>query len=180
MHTLQHIAVPAESKEEAFERVKSQFESMYSETDGLGGWSDWHVVGGGRWNSDPNNQYNDNEAWNDVVSYDEDPSKFNDIIKNALLCRASEAKSMYERIDLDKFKEYAEAFIEREGEVLDTERFDMNFYYITSVSNIIRGHWNQDSFFYDLEHFSTYPAYMLESIDKGNKNWYLVPVDFHY
>lgn len=180
MHTLQHIAVTADSKEEAFDKVKSSFEAMYSETEGLGGWSDWYVVGGGRWNSNPDNQYNDNQAWNDVIYFGDDESKFYDIIKSAMKCRADEVKSMYERVDLAKFEQYAKSFMESSGEVTDQERFDMNFYYITSISNIIRGHWNQDSFFYDLEHYSTYPAYVVEDIDKGNKNWYLVPVDFHY
>jgi hypothetical protein len=39
--------------------------------------------------------------------------------------------------------------------------------------------WGPDSFYFDMEHDSTNLAHMKEAIDKGDNDWYLVPVDFH-
>ena len=43
MHTLHWWAVEAEDKEDAANVVEAALENNYVE------WSDWHVVGGGRW-----------------------------------------------------------------------------------------------------------------------------------
>jgi len=84
MHVLQWIAVKQNMpfdleeidscKEEAHANVKSTFEDMWSESEGLGGWSDWYIVGGGRWNenSDP---YMETD-YSMVVSYGAEPDKF--------------------------------------------------------------------------------------------------------
>jgi hypothetical protein len=42
------------------------------------------------------------------------------------------------------------------------------------------GTWDFNAYFYDMLNDTTTPKYLYESIDKGNKNWYLVPVDFHF
>ena len=178
MHVLQHIAVKADNVEEAFQSVKSTFEEMYSESEGLGGWSDWHVVGGGRWNSNDSNQYQD--SWNDVVAFSNAPDKFHSIVQNAVEARSEEMGRIKERIEVDKFISLIDSFIERKGNVPDNERFDMVPYYVNAAAKMLNGTWNQDSYFYDLENWTTTPKYMLESIDNGDNSWYLVPVDFHY
>jgi hypothetical protein len=45
---------------------------------------------------------------------------------------------------------------------------------------MIQGEWDMNSYFYDMHSASTNPDHMYKSIDLGNKNWYLVPVDFHF
>jgi len=178
MHVLQQVAIKADSAEEAFNNVKDKFESMYSESEGLGGWSDWYVVGGGRWNSNPNNQYQDNH--NDVVSFADSPDKFMETLQGCLSARSEEMGRIKERLDLDKFSSLIDSFIETNGNLSDEGRFDMTAYYARSAASMINGYWNQDSYFYDLDNYSTTPSYMLEELDKGSKKWYLVPVDFHY
>ena len=57
MHTLHYIAVEADSKQQAFDKVVV---SLSPNEDGhrLADWSDWHVVGGGRWSSNANKENN--------------------------------------------------------------------------------------------------------------------------
>ena len=49
MHTLHWWAVEAEDKEDAFNIVKGRL--ITDEGNNWVDWSDWHVVGGGRWNT---------------------------------------------------------------------------------------------------------------------------------
>jgi hypothetical protein len=53
-------------------------------------------------------------------------------------------------------------------------------YVIKKVIDMAYGEWDFNSYFLDCENNTTTPAYMFEDIDKGNKEWYLVPVDFHF
>ena len=69
MHTLHYFAVEAEDIQEAFDIVESRLSS--EDGDKFVDWSDWHVVGGGRWSENPNNQYENSPE--DIVSYDVDP-----------------------------------------------------------------------------------------------------------
>lgn len=176
MHVLQHIAVTAESAEEAFGIVESTFNEQYSESEGLGGWSDWYVVGGGRWNSNPSNQYKD--SWNDVVAFANAPDKFRSIVQNALESRVEEMGRIKEKLDYSQFAKLVDEFISDPD--VSANRWDMSTYYILTAAKILNGTWNQDSYFYDLENYTTTPKYMLESIDNGRNDWYLVPVDFHF
>lgn len=175
MHVIQYIAVKSESAEEAMHYVKNQFDEMYSESEGLGGWSDWYVIGGGRWNSNPANQYQD--SYNDVVSNSDNPSKFMEVIQECIAAREQEMGRIAERLDISKFEQSVNNF---SGDVSDEDRFDMNVYYVKKAAEMINGSWNSDSYFYDLDNYATTPKYLLEDIDRGNKNWYLVPVDFHF
>jgi hypothetical protein len=176
MHVIQQIAVTAESAEEAMASVKNTFDEQYSESEGLGGWSDWYVVGGGRWNSNPSNQYNDSS--NDIISYGDNPELFNSTLQKFLEYRREEATRLAKEANLDNFSEAVDKFCT--GEFTDTDRFDMNIYYVKKLAELLNGQWNSDSSFYDLTNYSTSPKYMLDSIDNGNKTWYLVPVDFHF
>lgn len=178
MHVLQQIATKADSAEEAFYNVKNKFDEMYSESEGLGGWSDWYVVGGGRWNSNPNNQYQDNH--DDVVSNNDNPDKFMEVLQGSLNARKEEMGRIREHLDTNKFVELVDNFIANNGNPTDEDRFDMSAYYVRSAASLLNGYWNQDSYFYDLDNYTTTPKYMLEELDKGSKKWYLVPVDFHF
>ena len=70
MHTLHWWAVEAEDKEDAANIVEAALsENNYVE------WSDWHVVGGGRWSD---SQYEN--SYDMVISYVDEPIKFNETI----------------------------------------------------------------------------------------------------
>jgi len=58
--------------------------------------------------------------------------------------------------------------------------YDFELYPLKKMIDMIQGEWDMNSFFYDMHHASTNPEHMYKSIDLGNKNWYAVPVDFHF
>jgi hypothetical protein len=49
MHTLHYFIVEAPDKEEAFSEVSALLEPSDDTGYSFPEWSDWHVVGGGRW-----------------------------------------------------------------------------------------------------------------------------------
>jgi len=182
MHVLQHIAVKPKGKfhideleqfkEEAFDEVKLKFEEMYSESEGLGGWSDWYVVGGGRWNSNPDKQYEEDNAWNDVISYAENPELFTKTISNAMESRMAEFRGYRERFEAQNLD--INAKLDSYDGAMD---YSMELYDLSKLIGMLQGTWNMDSYFYDLNNWSTNPKWVLDSLDDS---WYLVPVDFHF
>ena len=172
MHCIQYIATKAESVEEAHGNVKAYLENLMGE-EGYGTWYDWFVTGGGRWSTD-DDPYNDNYT-GDV---------------------AHQSSASFQA-HLDKAKEYRQAeitrILEKAREVNLTELLDMvdledeyNFkvghqlYDIKKLYDITMGMWDYNSYFFDTENDTVVSKYMLEAIDKGEDNWYLVPVDFHF
>jgi hypothetical protein len=182
MHVLQYIAVKPKGtfhideldqfKEEAFDDVKLKFEEMYSESEGLGGWSDWYVVGGGRWNSNPDNQYEEKNAWNDVISYAETPDKFVETITRAIESRKIEFKGYRERFEAQNLDIIAK--LDSFDGAMD---YAMELYDLSKCIDMLQGKWDMNSYFYDLNNWSTNPKWVLDSLDDS---WYLVPVDFHF
>ena len=182
MHVLQYIAVKPKGKfdmdeleqfkEEAFDEVKYKFDEMYSESEGLGGWSDWYVVGGGRYNSNPDNQYEEKNAWNDVISYAETPDKFTETITRAMESRMAEFNGYRGRFEQQKI-DLKEKFNAYDGSM----DYSMELYDLSKCIDMLQGKWNMDSYFYDLNNWSTNPKWVLDSLDDS---WYLVPVDFHF
>lgn len=184
MHVLQHIAVKInnypdeivsldECKEEAFMLVKSKFDDMYSESEGLGGWSDWYVVGGGRWNSDESNQYED--SWNDVISYTENPELFTNTISNSIEARIREFNYYRQRFE-EKGINITDSLNKYDGQM----DFSFDLYDLNKCIDMLQGKWDFNSYFFDLEHYSTNTKYVYEGLDKTPELWYLVPVDFHF
>ena len=181
MHVLQHIAIKVNAypdeiqtledcKQEAFNTVRGIFEDMYSESEGLGGWSDWYVVGGGRWNSDEDNQYK--EAWNDVISYVDNPTLFNEKVDGAIEAR------------VDTFNDYRKRFNDQSLDInAKLDKYDgltdysFDLYELNKCIDMLQGKWDMNSYFYDLNNWSTNPKFMLDNVDDS---WYLVPVDFHF
>lgn len=172
MHCIQYIATRADSAEEAHGNIKAYLENLMGE-ENYGTWYDWFVTGGGRWSTD-DDPYNDNYTGD--VAHQSSPSF---------------------QAHLDKAKEYRQAEIQetldRAREVNLTELLDMvdledewNFkvghqlYAIKKLYDITMGSWDYTSYFFDSENDTVVTKYMLEAIDKGEDNWYLVPVDFHF
>ena len=181
MHVLQWIAVkPAGKfdieeidicKQEAHSLVKNKFEEMWSESEGLGGWSDWYIVGGGRWNDNPDSQYNEDDH-SMVISYGAEPDKFVETIKNAIESRKIEFNGYRERFQAQNLD--INAKLDSFDGAMD---YSMELYELSKLIDMLQGKWDMNSYFYDLNNWSTNPKWVLDSLDDS---WYIVPVDFHF
>ena len=174
MHVLQRIAVQAEDKDLAFRSVKDYLENQMGDEYNLSSWYDWFVTGGGRWNDNGSDTYDDNDQ-SMTISYDENPQAFLAAVNNAIDERMVE------------FNRYRQNFNEKNvdiNSVLDTYNGQMNFgfplYDLAKMIDMIQAKWDFNSYFYDMHHETTNTKYMLESLDSGNKDWYIVFVDFHF
>jgi hypothetical protein len=165
----------ADSQDEAFRTVKEKLElELGNDQMTSGAWFDWFVTGGGRWNPNPDSQYNDNDqSW--VISYDEAPLEYRSMVDKAISNR------------MDEFEDYRKSYSEKGIDLdnkLDSYRgvmnYDFELYPLKKMIDMIQGEWDMNSYLYDIHHESTNPDHMYKSIDLGNKNWYLVPVDFHF
>ena len=174
MHVLQHIAVIADSQDEAFRTVKDSLESELGNYDSTtNSWFDWFVAGGGRWNPNPDSQYADDQSM--VISYDDNPAEYRETIDKAIISRMEEFngyRKSYEEKGID-----IEAKLDNYKGVMN---YDFELYPLKKMIDMIQGEWDFNSYFYDMHHASTNPDHMYKSIDLGNKNWYAVPVDFHF
>jgi hypothetical protein len=172
MHVLQHIAVVADSQDEAFRTVKDSLESELGDYESTtNSWFDWFVAGGGRFVE--GNPYAD--STDSIILYDEAPVEYRDTIDKAIVSRMEEFNSYR--------KSYEEKGIDIEAK-LDNYKgvmnYDFELYPLKKMIDMIQGEWDMNSYFYDMHHASTNPDHMYKNIDLGNKNWYLVPVDFHF
>ena len=177
MHTLHYIAVEAQDMEEAFSDVQAFLEP--SEETGFRNcdWSDWHVVGGGRWSE---SQYEDSS--NMIISYAEKPEEFNKIIDGIVKYRIENANQYLNKIKLDKFTSDIVEYISNSGELPDDSRFDFNNYYINTMCKLMSGEWIPDSAFFDKKEYTADLRYLRERLDKPETAMlqFLVPVDFHF
>ena len=173
MHTIQYIAIKADSPYEAFRDVQNYLEINMGES-GEENWYDWFVTGGGRWASNPEAQY-DNNFMDDVVHQSD--KKFQEYLDTAHKWRLE---------TLDQYIEQARKLnlsdiIDKLGDFEhDHFRVGMELYPITKLYDMATAKWDFNSYFFDIVNDSTNRKYMLESIDNGADNWYLVPVDFHF
>ena len=130
MHTLHWWAVEAEDEQEAFGIVKERL--VNEDGSNFVEWSDWHVVGGGRWSD---SQYEDSSKM--IISYEKDPDEF---IKQVAACkdmRKDEMNVCLERMNTDKFTSDIVDFISNGGVPLDDERFSMNNYYLKNATDLL-------------------------------------------
>jgi hypothetical protein len=172
MHVLQYIAVQTDNQEEAFHTVKDNLESELGNNEyATNTWFDWFVVGGGRFVE--GNPYE--ESTNNIISYDEDPKTFLKQVDVSIESRMAE------------FNGYRKMFDEKNIDLNDkldnykgVMNYDFELYPLKKMIDMIQGEWDMNSYFYDMHHASTNPEHMHKSIDLGNKNWYAVPVDFHF
>ena len=144
---------------------------MYSESEGLVGWSDWYIVGGGRWNDNPDSQYKEDD-YSMVISYGAEPDKFVETINRAIESRKIE------------FAGYRERFEKQNLDILakldsydGTTDYSMDLYELNKMIDMLQGKWDYNSYFYDLNNWSANPKYTLDNL---SDSWYLVPVDFHF
>jgi hypothetical protein len=173
MHVLQYIAVVAEDSDEAMQNVESFLNSEMGGNDyATNSWYDWFVIGGGRfvdgdpYESSPNHIVSAYEAGNDV---------FTNTVNGCLDSRKRE------------FADYRASFDKSELDLnakLDsyTGNTDYSFelYPLKKMIDMLQGQWDYNSYFFDMENHSTNPKFILDKIEKDNKNIFLVPVDFHF
>lgn len=185
MHTLHYIAVEAESKQEAFDKVVV---SLLPNDDGyrLADWSDWHVVGGGRWSSavqkskDFMDSYaNDNT---DVIGYTENKEKFEKAIEGVLKWRSETMNRNLSEIKTDKFISDIVDYISDGSSGKWYSDNLMNNYTIKQTVDMILGSYIPDSGFYDSVDNTPEIGYLKERLDNPEQAplQYLVPVDFHF
>ena len=175
MHVLQWIAVKSEDKDMAFRSVRDYLETNMGNEYSSASWYDWFVTGGGRWNPNEDSQY-DSTDQSMTIAFETDPDLFEERVLKSMELRKEE------------FDRYAK---EAKPEILPKIISDYNprekqfgtfteLYSIKKIIDMAFGEWDFNSYFFDMEHDTTTPAYMFEDIDKGNKNWYLIAVDFHF
>ena len=177
MHTLHWWAVQAEDEQEAFSLVKERLTN--DSGDSWVDWSDWHVVGGGRWNP-IGDGYKDQS--NMILSYTKDPNKFKEILEGIKTARKDEMNEMLLKIKPDKFISDMVDYISNNGMPNPEERFSMNNYYINIAIDLLSDSYKHSSYFYDMKEFTANLEYVYERLDKSPENMgqYLVPVDFHF
>jgi hypothetical protein len=177
MHTLHWWAVEAEDEQEAFSLVKERLTN--DSGDSWVDWSDWHVVGGGRWNP-KGDGYKDQS--NMILSYAKDPNKFKEILEGVKTARKDEMNEMLLKIKPDKFISDMVDYISNGGVPNPEERFSMNNYYISIATDLLSDSYKSSSYFYDMKEFTAHMEYVYERLDKSPENMgqYLVPVDFHF
>jgi len=171
MHVLHFIAVEADSAKRAFSSVKNQLEEKSGNF-----WSDWHVVGKGRWGK--GDEYNNNEK--DVISYVNNKKEFEKALQYTKDARKQEAKQVIGQIKSNNgeanFLISALSF----AATGECSSLDMNTYYFLKIAQMMMGEWNSDSFFYDMEAGSCSYEHIQERIVTNPEQQYLVPVDFHF
>ena len=175
MHTLHWWAVEAEDKEEAMGIVANRL--INDDGGNWVDWSDWHVVGGGRWSD---SQYEN--SYDMVVSYRDEPEKFDEMINLCKTNRIEEMNRYLTKIDTDKFVSDMVDYISESGLPSDEQRFGMNSYYVKKAGDLLQENYTCDSYFYDLVEYTAHMGYIKERLDSPDKKMlqFLVPVDFHF
>jgi hypothetical protein len=173
MHTLHYWLVEAEDREDSRAIVTNRLISDDGES--FVEWSDWHVVGGGRWSD---SQYEDSSSM--IISYAEQPDKFKEVLESIKTARVKEMQECLYKINTDKFTSNMVDYISNNA-FLDVERFDMNHYYIKHAIDLLTERYSPESYFYDLIGYTANMEYIQEHIDKKNPAMlFLVPIDFHF
>jgi len=176
MHTIQYVAVQADSVDEAFDRVKQNLQTQLGNDpeNPPSTWYDWFVTGGGRWASDDSAQYDDNYT-GDVVH--QSSPKFREYLDKAKEYKQSSVNEYL--ADIRKMN--VELVLDNiEVSAGDDFKSGMLLYPFSQLYHITMGTWNYNSYYYDVMNDTASMISLNNSLDKGADNWYLVPVDFHF
>lgn len=178
MHTLHWIATKAKDRQEAFDIVTV---SLMPNEDGnrMADWSDWHVVGGGRWSESAYQNSSDM-----IISYAEKPDEFKKTIADIKRYRINYMNDKLTKLDnaFDNLKSDIVDYISNDCKLNDNRQFDFSRWNITEAIDMINGKWTPDSSFFDHNEFTSSLQYIEERLDKPEEATlhYLVPVDFHF
>ena len=183
MHTIHYIAVEAENAQEAFDYVETELLGEEPFAD----WSDWHVVGGGRWNIQKGENWEaayEQGKTNMVVSYKDNPDLFTKTLEEIRKARMDEIRHAMANINMDKFTSDMVEYISNSGSLPEDIKYgDLNSYYVLSAAKMIRDYYTPNSYFFDLVDWNGASIdYVQERLDNTDRKMlqYLVPVDFHY
>jgi hypothetical protein len=184
LHTLHYIAVKAQNKQEAFDKVVVSLsrEDGHTPAD----WSDWHVVGGGRWSSNANKENNIMAGYSDdptdVLGFSEDKEKFQEALVSVGKFKSHAMNRAIKEFKSDKFISDMVDYASEGGRSEYDGNVIMNAYTIKEAAEMLMGYWTPDSGFYDLEEHVAETVYLKERLDKPEEAalQYLVPVDFHF
>jgi hypothetical protein len=180
MHVLQWIAVEADNKDQAYRRVEYTLQNMLGDFESpTMTWYDWFVVGGGRWNTEGDESataaYTEGKT-NLIISAEENLEGFYTQVLRSLEDRKSEFDGYAKDVDSSVIDKIITDYNPKEFDFVAFQ----SLYPIKKLIDMAYGTWDFNAYFFDMVHDSTTPKYLYESLDKGNKNWYLVPVDFHF
>jgi hypothetical protein len=180
MHVLQWIATEAEDKDEAYRRVEDTLQTMLGDSESPTlTWYDWFVVGGGRFNVSEDEDFK--EAYvegktNLIVSANEQPDEFDERVLQAMENRKAEFDGYAKDLDTSIIDKIITDYNPREYDFFAFQKL----YPIKKLIDMAYGTWDFNAYFYDMVNDTTTPKYLFEAIDENPKNWYLVPVDFHF
>lgn len=176
MHTLQWVIVEADDVDTAASVADNLLTEEMGGGDTYNTWYDWFVVGGGRWNSEDNDDisYNYVAKTNMIIAFEDNPNAFSAKLQE-LIANRIETYNEY----LAEFKESSIlSILEEYGGAMT---YSPELYSLSRLVDFQLGRWNWDSKFYDLVHYSTNATHILSKIDSGlGENLYLVPIDFHF
>ena len=183
MHTLQYIAVEADNKQQAFDKVVV---SLSTREDGyrFADWSDWHVVGGGRFSEKAHKNimdgYTDDPT--DILGFAEDKDKFQETLTNVGKWKAQAMNRAIKEFKPDKFISDMVDYASEGGRSEYSGDVMMSAYTMKEAATMLMGGWTCDSGLYDLEENIAEATYIKERLDKPEQavRQYLVPVDFHF
>jgi hypothetical protein len=172
MHVLQYISTKAHSAEEAVDKVRIHLEEQMGEFGSGATWYDWFVTGGGRFNPD-SDPYTDGQT-NMIVS-SKDSEAFEKIVVESIEARL---------VEFNRYRdEYERSAINLEATLAEydgTMDYSMKLYPVSKMIDMYQGEWDFNSYFYDIDNWSTNPKWMTEDRINNGTLWFLVPVDFHY
>lgn len=178
MHTLHWIATKAENKQEAFDIISLSLQAG-DEGSRLADWSDWYVVGGGRYSA---SAYEPSQDM--IISYAENPDEFKKTIEGIKRYRINCMNDKLIKLDnaFDNLKSDVVDYISNDCKLNDKRQFDFSRWDITETINILNNKWIPDSGFYDHVEFTAEFQYLEKRLDKPEEAalHYLVPVDFHF
>ena len=175
MHTIQYIATRADDTDHAFRSVKDYLETQLGNDfeSPTNAWFDWFVCGGGRWSTsiDPY----DNEFQGDVVS--QDSPKFQEYLDKAKEFRQT---TFDEYLKQANEIDYTNLLSEIAAKPEESFHGGMQLYPIKKVYDMTMGTWDYNSYYFDVMNDTASMKSLQDSLDNGAKDWYLIPVDFHF
>ncbi len=176
MHTLHWWAVEAEDRDEAFFIVQDRL--IMEDGRNWVDWSDWHVVGGGRWNN-VGDGYTDNKDM--IISYAEKPELFKETLELCKKYRIDEMNRCLKEINTDRLISDIVDYISNSG-IPQDQRFEMNNYYIQQATKMLQDDYSYNSGFYDFVEYSAHMGYVYDRLDNPDNPLvqFLVPIDFHF
>jgi len=154
MHVLHHIAVEADSAEEANNIVQALLD------DGFFAWSDWSTIGGSRFEAR-------------TINYAENEKEFLARLARSRHNRATEVAEMLEGLDISKVIEELQNYNGQNELGFDHWRLK-NAFRIATGSSV------SGAYFFDTVEYCTSDEYLIKRLEIEPKTQYLVPVDFHF